>query len=373
MTDVIGTDPTAGEQGGGDREEQVMQRIEEFRKRRPKLKDEFINSAHGAGGKASAALIDAVFLEAFRNKTLEGMSDGAVMELPSGERIAFSTDSFVVKPRRFPGGSIGHLAVCGTVNDLSMMGARPQWISAAFVLEDGFSIVELREIVADMAEAAAEAGVQIVTGDTKVVNKGAADGCYITTAGVGVVPASVHLDSKSVKPGDKIIVSGKIGDHGVAVLIARGELNLEADIPSDTAPLNEMVEQLLEAAPGVRFMRDPTRGGVATVLNEMAKEAEVGVRIMEQAIPVRNVVNGACEILGIDPMYVANEGKLVAVVPPEEADAALAALRAHKYGADAAIIGEVTAEPPGIVVLQTGFGGTRIVDMLVGDPLPRIC
>jgi len=373
MSEVVDVDPTRGEHGGGDREEQVMQRIEEFRKRRPKLKDEFINSAHGAGGKASAALIDAVFLEAFRNKTLEGMSDGAVMELPSGERIAFSTDSFVVKPRRFPGGSIGHLAICGTVNDLSMMGARPQWISAAFVLEDGFSIVELREIVADMAEAAAEAGVQIVTGDTKVVNKGAADGCYITTAGVGVVPASVHLDSKSVKPGDKIIVSGKIGDHGVAVLIARGELNLEADIPSDTAPLNEMVEQLLEAAPGVRFMRDPTRGGVATVLNEMAKEAEVGVRIMEQAIPVRPVVNGACEILGIDPMYVANEGKLVAVVPPEEADAALAALKANKYGADAAIIGEVTAEPPGIVVLQTGFGGTRIVDMLVGDPLPRIC
>ena len=355
------------------REEIVLERIEAFRRRRPRLKDEFVNSAHGAGGKASAALIDAVFLEAFRNETLEAMTDGAVLELPSGDRVAFSTDSFVVKPRHFPGGSIGHLAVHGTVNDLAMMGATPKWLSAAFVLEDGFPIGELQGIVADMHEAALHAGVDIVTGDTKVVNKGAADGVYITTAGVGVIPAGVRLSAKAVKPGDKVLVSGKIGDHGVAVLIARGDLALEADIPSDTAPLNDLVGKLLAAAPNTRFLRDPTRGGVATVCNELARAADVSVVLQESAIPVRNIVNGACEILGIDPLYVANEGKLVAVVPADEADAALAAMRAHPVGADAAIIGEVREEPPGIVILNTGFGGNRIVDMLVGDPLPRIC
>jgi hydrogenase expression/formation protein HypE len=358
---------------GTSREDAVNERIEAFRRRRPRLKDEYINSAHGAGGKASAALIDAVFVEAFRNKTLEAMSDGAVLELPTGERIAFSTDGFVVKPRQFPGGSIGHLAIHGTVNDLAMMGASPQWISAAFVIEDGFPIAELKDIVADMQEAAAGAGVTVVTGDTKVVNKGAADGVYIITAGVGVVPAAVHLDSKSVRPGDRVLVSGTIGDHGVAVLIARGDLALEAEMPSDTAALNELVEVLLGAAPNTRFLRDPTRGGVATVCNELARDAEVGVILDEAALPVRNMVNGACEILGIDPLYVANEGKLIAVVPADETDAALAAMRSHPRGADAAVIGEITAEPPGMVVLNTAFGGNRIVDMLVGDPLPRIC
>ncbi len=368
---------TEGAHAGGDlhptREEVVLERIEAFRRRRPRLKDEFINSAHGAGGKASAALIDAVFLEAFRNDTLEAMTDGAVLELPSGDRIAFSTDSFVVMPRRFPGGSIGHLAIHGTVNDLAMMGATPRWISAAFVLEDGFSIAELHAIVADMHEAALLAGVDVVTGDTKVVNKGAADGVYITTAGVGVIPPDVHLSAEAVRPGDKVLVSGKIGDHGVAVMIARGDLALEADIPSDTAPLNELVGKLLAAAPNTRFLRDPTRGGVATVCNELARAADVSVVLQESAIPVRNIVNGACEILGIDPLYVANEGKLVAVVPAEEADAALAAMQGHPVGADAAIIGEIRDDPPGIVILNTGFGGNRIVDMLVGDPLPRIC
>ncbi|HEX2024282.1 MAG TPA: hydrogenase expression/formation protein HypE [Acidimicrobiales bacterium] len=363
----------AGDGHQPSREEVVLERIEAFRRRRPRLKDEFINSAHGAGGKASAALIDAVFLEAFRNDTLEAMTDGAVLELPSGDRVAFSTDSFVVKPRHFPGGSIGHLAVHGTVNDLAMMGASPKWLSAAFVLEDGFPIAELHGIVADMREAAALAGVDVVTGDTKVVNKGAADGVYITTAGVGVIPAGVRLSAKAVKPGDKVLVSGKIGDHGVAVLIARGDLALEADIPSDTAPLNDLVGKLLAAAPNTRFLRDPTRGGVATVCNELARAADVSVVLQESAIPVRNIVNGACEILGIDPLYVANEGKLVAVVPADEADAALAAMRAHPVGADAAVIGEIREEPPGIVILNTGFGGNRIVDMLVGDPLPRIC
>ncbi|MFN2607319.1 MAG: hydrogenase expression/formation protein HypE [Acidimicrobiales bacterium] len=369
----------AGEAGGHShdgpsREEVVLERIEAFRRRRPKLKDDYINSAHGAGGKASAALIDAVFLEAFRNETLESLSDGAVVDPgDGGGRLAFSTDSYVVSPRHFPGGSIGDLAVNGTVNDLAMMGATPRWLSAAFVLEDGFPIEELRGIVADMAKAALAAGVQVVTGDTKVVNKGAGDGVYITTAGVGTVPAGVHLDARSVQPGDKVLVSGKIGDHGVAVLIARGDLALEADIPTDSAPLNDLVAKLLAAAPNTRFLRDPTRGGVATVCNELARAAEVAVVLQESAIPVRNIVNGACEILGIDPLYVANEGKLVAVVPAAEADDALAAMRAHPVGADAAIIGEIRDEPPGIVILNTGFGGNRIVDMLVGDPLPRIC
>ncbi len=366
--------PLPGKAPEPSREEVVLERIEAFRRRRPRLMEEQINSAHGAGGKASAALIDAVFLEAFRNDTLASLADGAVLELPSGERLAFSTDSFVVQPRQFPGGSVGHLAVHGTVNDLAMMGARPQWLSAAFVLEDGLGIDDtLRPIVADMAEAAAAAGVAIVTGDTKVVNKGAADGLFINTAGVGVIPSGVRLEAGSVRPGDKVLVSGMIGDHGIAVMLARGDLGIQAELPSDTAPLNGLVEDLLAAAPGTRWMRDPTRGGVATVCNELARAAEVAIVLDEARLPVRPVVNGACEILGIDPLYVANEGKLVAIVPPDEADAALAALRSHPFGVDAAVIGEVRDEPPGIVTINTGFGGTRIVDMLVGDPLPRIC
>lgn len=368
--------PSAGAEPPS-REEVVLDRIEAFRRRRPRLLEENITSAHGAGGKASAALIDAVFLEAFRNDTLADMADGAVLDLPSGERLAFSTDSFVVKPLRFPGGSIGHLAVHGTVNDVAMMGARPTWMSAAFVIEEGFPVTELKAIVADMAEAAATSGVQVVTGDTKVVNKGAADGLYINTSAVGVVqstgPNSPGLSPKRVRPGDKVLVSGTIGDHGVAVMLARGDLNLEADIKSDTAPLNGLVEALLTAAPNTRWLRDPTRGGVATVLNELARAAEVHVVLDEAMLPVRGPVNGACEILGIDPIYVANEGKLIAVVPPEEAEAALVAMRALPVGADAALIGEIREDPPGIVLINTGFGGNRIVDMLVGDPLPRIC
>ena len=354
-------------------EEIVLDRIEAFRRRRPRLLDTAVNSAHGAGGKASAALVDAVFLEAFRNDTLEPLGDAAVLPLPSGERLAFSTDSFVVKPRRFPGGSIGHLAVHGTVNDLAMMGARPQWISAGFVLEEGLEIAELKDIVADMAEAAAQAGVQIVTGDTKVVNRGAADGMYVTTAGVGIIPDGVHLTASAVRPGDKVIVSGRVGDHGIAVMLARGELGISADVKSDTAPLGELVQVLLAASPNTRWLRDPTRGGVATVCNELARAAEVHVSLDEAAVPVQNAVNGACEILGIDALYVANEGKLVAVVPPDEAEAAVAALRGHPLGEHAAVIGEIRDDPPGVVIINTIFGGTRIVDMLVGDPLPRIC
>ena len=354
-------------------EEAVLRRIEDFRRRRPRLRDDFINSAHGAGGKASAALIDAVFLQAFSNDALAPLTDGAVLTLPSGERVAFSTDSSVVNPLRFPGGSIGHLAIHGTVNDVAMMGAVPAWVSAAFVLEDGFPVAELRAIVADMAEAAAAAGVKVVTGDTKVVSKGAADGVYISTAGFGVIAPEVQLDARSVRPGDRVLVSGTIGDHGVAVMLARGELGIEADVVSDTAPLGGLVQALLAAAPATRWLRDPTRGGVATVCNELARDAEVAVILNEADLPVRPAVNGACEILGIDPLYVANEGKLLAVVPPEQTDAALAALRAHPLGTNAALIGEIRDDPPGMVVINTGFGGNRIVDMLAGDPLPRIC
>jgi hydrogenase expression/formation protein HypE len=368
-----------------DREAAVFARIEAFRRRRPRLRDQVITLAHGAGGKASAALLDAVFLPAFdpapdpdattdaTTETRSPLTDAAVLRLPSGERLALSTDSYVVTPLRFPGGSAGTLAVHGTINDLAMMGARPIAISAAFVLEEGLSIDVLREVVADMAEAAAAAGVPVVTGDTKVVDRGAADGMYITTAGVGAVPAGRDLDARHVRPGDVVLASGTMGDHGTAVMLARGDLALEADIASDSAPLHGLVDDLLAAAPATRWLRDSTRGGVGTVCNELARDANVAVVLDEPLLPVRPEVAAACELLGIDPLYVANEGKLIAIVPPEEADMALGALRAHPYGRDAARIGEIRAEPPGIVVLRTVMGGTRIVDMLVGDPLPRIC
>ncbi|WP_073879930.1 hydrogenase expression/formation protein HypE [Mycobacterium paraffinicum] len=354
-------------------EGEVIERIGSFRRRRPRLLDDHVTLAHGAGGKASAALVDAVFMEAFRNPLLESLGDSAILTLPGGERLAMSTDSFVVKPRRFPGGSLGALAVHGTCNDLAMAGAVPSWISAAFVLEEGFPIGELKEIVADMAAAAATAGVRIVTGDTKVVPRGAADGVFVTTAGAGVIPAGRALSSAAVRPGDKLLLSGSMGDHGMAVMLARGDLAIEADIASDTASVSPLVELLLAAAPSTRWMRDATRGGVGTVCNELAQACGLGVLLEEERLPVRPMVNGACELLGIDPLYVANEGKFVAVVAPEEADAGLAALRAHPLGADAAEVGEIVAEPAESVVLRTGFGGTRIVDMLVGDPLPRIC
>ena len=380
MTDTA-HDPAARNGAGGGasgREAAVFGRIEAFRRRRPRLRDEVVTLAHGAGGKASAALLDAVFLPAFAAAPEEGaaavpLTDAAVLHLPSGERLAFSTDSYVVKPLRFPGGSAGHLAVHGTINDLAMMGARPVAISAAFVLEEGVPIDVLREVVADMAEAAAAAGVPVVTGDTKVVDRGAADGMYITTAGVGIIPAGLELAAAKVAVGDVVLLSGTMGDHGTAVMLARGDLALEADIASDTAPLHTMVEDLMEAAPHTRWLRDSTRGGVGTVCNELARDADLTVVLDEMALPVRPEVAAACELLGIDPLYVANEGKLVAVVAPDEADAALDAMRAHPQGSGAVRVGEIHAEPPGIVVLRTAMGGTRIVDMLVGDPLPRIC
>ncbi|WP_084436053.1 hydrogenase expression/formation protein HypE [Aldersonia kunmingensis] len=356
-----------------EREARMLERIDKFRKRRPRLLDTVVTLAHGAGGKSSAALVDAVFLEAFRNPELEQLGDAAVVTLSSDERMAFSTDSYVVQPLRFPGGSIGNLAVHGTVNDLAVAGARPRWLSAAFVIEEGFAIADLKQIVADMRESALAAGVKIVTGDTKVVGRGAADGVYISTAGMGLIPQGRKLGAELVKPGDRVVVSGTIGEHGMAVMLARGELAIEADIDSDTAPVNGLVEAMLAAAPSTRWMRDATRGGVGTVCNELAQIAGLAVVLDEDKLPVQPQVLGACDMLGIDPLYVANEGKFIAIVAPEEADAAVAALRAHPLGANATVIGEVMAEPEGIVALRTAFGGSRIVDMLVGDPLPRIC
>ncbi|MDQ1488947.1 MAG: hydrogenase expression/formation protein HypE [Actinomycetota bacterium] len=355
------------------KEQQVLQRIEAARQKKAKIKEERITLAHGAGGKATHTLIDALFLEAFRNPLLEAMEDQAVLSV-GGARIAFTTDSYVVSPIFFPGGDIGDLAVNGTVNDLAMSGARPLYLSCGFILEEGFPVADLQRIAASMAVAAQAAGVTIVTGDTKVVQRGKADGCFINTAGVGLLERPVELGAHRCRPGDAIIVSGPIGDHGVTIMLARGELEIEADVKSDTAPLHDLVAAVLDAVPdGVRAMRDATRGGVATILNEMAKASNVAVIIEEDRVPVRPEVNGACEILGIDPLYVACEGRFVIVVDGEAAQDALAALQSQPGGERAAIIGRIKDDPPGLVLLKTGFGGTRIVDMLVGDPLPRIC
>jgi len=309
---------------------------------------------------------------ALSNPLLEPLSDSALLEV-DGSRLAFTTDSYVVKPLFFPGGSIGDLAVNGTVNDLAVAGARPIALSAGFVIEEGFPIDDLRRIVFDMARAAEAAGVPVATGDTKVVERGKADGVYVTTAGLGVVPAGLELGPERVRPGDRVLLSGTLGDHGMAVLLARGDLKLESELRSDTASVHELAGALAALGSGLRWMRDPTRGGLATALNELARESGTTVVLEEETLPVRPEVAGACEILGIDPLYVANEGKLVAVVSADTADAALAALRGNLLGADAAIVGEVRADPAGLVLLATALGGSRIVDMLVGDPLPRIC
>jgi hydrogenase expression/formation protein HypE len=336
------------------------------------VREERITMSHGAGGKATQTLIEAVFLDAFRNPHLEPLEDAATLAAGPA-RLALTTDSYVVSPLFFPGGNIGDLAVNGTVNDLSVSGATPLYLTAGFILEEGFPVADLERVVSSMRDAATAAGVSIVTGDTKVVQRGKADGCYLNTAGVGLIGADVSLGVARARPGDAIIVSGPIGDHGVTVMLARGELDIEADVSSDTAPLNGLIARLLDAVPGVRAMRDATRGGVATILNEIARAAGVGVLASEDDIPVRPEVRGACELLGIDPMYVACEGRFVAVVPGESAGAAVGALRGHPLGAEAAVIGAVVADQPGLVRLKTSFGGTRIVDLLVGDPLPRIC
>jgi len=341
------------------------------RRRKAVLRDELITLAHGAGGKATRDLVEALFLEELGNDVLSGLGDAAVV--PGGGRLALSTDSYVVHPLEFPGGNIGELAVNGTVNDLAMVGARPRWLTAGFVIEEGFPVADLRRLVASMGAAARAAGVAVVAGDTKVVERGKADGLYVTTAGVGTVADDVDLGPHRVQPGDRVLLSGTLADHGMAVMVARGDLQLEAEIESDTAAVHELAAGLVALGPALRFMRDPTRGGLATALNELAEAAQLAVVLDETALPVRPAVNAACEILGIDPLYVANEGKLIAIVAAEAADEALAALRAHPLGADAVLLGEVRAEPAGLVLLDTALGGTRIVDMLVGDPLPRIC
>jgi hydrogenase expression/formation protein HypE len=342
------------------------------RQRRSKLRDDLVTLAHGAGGKATRNLVEALFLEELDNPVLAALGDSALLDL-NGSRIAFTTDSYVVKPIFFPGGDIGELAVNGTVNDLAVAGARPLFLSAGFVLEEGFAVADLRRVATSMSAAAGAAGVVIATGDTKVVERGKADGLYVNTAGIGLLGPGLPPAADRVRPGDRVLVSGTLGDHGMAVLVARGELDLEVDLVSDTAPVHELAAALLELGDGLHWMRDPTRGGLATALNELTGETGLAVRLKEDALPVRPAVAGACEILGIDPLYVANEGKLVAVVAGDAADAALAGLRAHSLGEDAAVVGEVVPEPEGLVLLETSLGGTRIVDMLVGDPLPRIC
>jgi hydrogenase expression/formation protein HypE len=360
-------------------EEEVLDAIER-RRRRPvrKLLDDRITLSHGAGGKATHTLVEALFLAELRNPLLEPLGDSAVFEAGAdgagGPRLAFSTDSYVVRPLFFPGGNIGELAVNGTVNDIAMSGARPLVLSAGFIIEEGFPIADLQRVVASMGAAARAAGVAVVTGDTKVVERGKADGLYINTAGIGVMEREFDLSPAAVRAGDRVLVSGTIGDHGTAVMIARGDLELEVDLESDSAPLAELTAVLLDAVgDGVRCLRDPTRGGLATVLAELALETELSIMIDEPALPIRPAVHGACEILGLYPLYIANEGKLAAIVAPEAAEAALAALRSHPLGQDAAIVAEVREEPPGLVLLRTAIGGSRVVDMLAGDPLPRIC
>jgi hydrogenase expression/formation protein HypE len=329
---------------------------------------------HGGGGTLSAELIEHLFLPAFRNEQLEAMGDSAVLDLSREPgRLAFTTDSYVVRPLFFPGGSIGDLAVNGTVNDLAMAGAVPLSLSAAFILEEGFPIAELGEVVRQMAAAARNAGVSIVAGDTKVVEKGHGDGCYITTSGVGIVPAGRWVGPDRARAGDVVLVSGFLGDHGMAVMSVRNGLEFTTTIVSDSAPLNGLVEAMFAVCPEIRALRDPTRGGLATTLNEIATRSKVGIMIDEQAVPVRHEVQSACELLGLDPFYVANEGKLLAVVPAESADTVLEAMRKHPLGKDAAKIGLATERHPGMVVARTGIGGTRVVPMPLGEQLPRIC
>ena len=366
-----------------------IERVRQKRRHKFYLRDEHITLSHGSGGKATHNLIEGVFAPAFSNPLLDRMDDSAILDLGLPildfetesskiqnlkSKIAFTTDTYVVSPLFFPGGDIGALAVHGTINDLAMSGARPLYLSAGFILEEGFPIADLRRIVESMAAAAAKAGVAIVTGDTKVVQRGKADGVFINTAGVGAVQVTWRMGQAEAQPGDKVLLSGPVGDHGIAIMLARDELDIETDVQSDTAPLHRLVADVLAAAgAGVHCLKDPTRGGVATALNEIALTSDVSIALDEAAIPVRPDVRGACEILGLDPLTIANEGKLLALVAPEQADAALAAMRAHPLGQAAAIIGEVRAEPAAMVFLRTDIGGTRVLDMLVGDPLPRIC
>ena len=334
---------------------------------------EQIVMGHGAGGRMSHQLIQKSFLPAFQNPALNVGDDAALVELELRQRLSISTDAHVVSPLFFPGGDIGKLAVCGTVNDVAMLGAKPLYLTAGFILEEGMQMDTLQRVIESMRQAAEEAGVQIVAGDTKVVQRGKADGLYITTAGVGVIREGVAVSGANAKAGDAVILSGTIGDHGIAVLGARGELGFQSSIQSDVAPLNHLIEAMLDASPNIHVLRDPTRGGLATTLNEIAAQSNVGIMLHEQTIPVHPEVNAACEMLGFDPLYIANEGKLVCFVPREDAEKVLAVMKKTRYGEGAVIIGEVDEESKGRVLMKTAIGSTRVVDMLAGEMLPRIC
>ena len=365
--------PTASDPEIDVRERDALAKIDRVRAMPARFREARITMAHGAGGKASRTLIEGLFVPAFRSDALALLDDAGRFTL-DGLGLALTTDSFVVRPIRFPGGSIGELAVNGTINDLAVAGTRPIALTLSMVLEEGLDADVLRAEVEAIARAADSAGVRIVAGDTKVVERGHADSMYLCTTGIGRVDPRARLSPRSLRAGDRVLVSGRIGDHGIAIMLARGEFELDATIESDTWPLWPAVDALLDAAgPSLRCMRDATRGGVASVLNELASASGVGVLVHEERIPVHPAVAGACELLGIDPMYVANEGTLVAVVAPDAAELALAALRAAPGGEEAVAIGEVLAEPAGMVLVRTAFGGKRVMDLLVGDPLPRIC
>ncbi len=356
-----------------EREQKILGIIETARSKRAKFRDERINMAHGAGGKATQSLIEGLLVPAFASETLDELADAATISVGDME-LAFTTDSYVVKPMRFPGGSIGELAVNGTVNDLAVSGARPLALSLSLILEEGLAAEDLKAEIAAIAGAARQAGVEVITGDTKVVERGHADGMYVCTTGIGRRDPRARLSPAALRPGDRILLSGSIGEHGTAIMLARGEFELDAEIESDTRSLWPVVDSLLGAVGSeVRCLRDATRGGVASVLNELARASSVAMIVRERAVPVRPDVAGAAEILGIDPMYVANEGKLVAFVSADAAAGALEAMRSVPGCEQAAEIGEVRTEPPGMVLVETSFGGKRVMDQLVGDPLPRIC
>ncbi|MHA2636380.1 MAG: hydrogenase expression/formation protein HypE [bacterium JZ-2024 1] len=338
----------------------------------PTLNFDSVLLAHGGGGRLMANLIRHLFLPCFDNPYLQVLHDGAIFEI-NGTRYAITTDSYVVSPVFFPGGDIGTLSIYGTANDLAMCGAKPLFLSAALILEEGFPMEQLHRIAQSMAEACRKANVLLVTGDTKVVNKGKGDGIFITTSGVGIIEKAVNISPERARPGDKILISGTIGDHGIAILSVREGLEFESPVQSDTSCLYPLVERILDVCPEVRCLRDPTRGGVASALNEIAEKSKVGIKIYEEKIPVKEAVKGACEILGLDPLYVANEGKLIAIVPAEKAERVLQAMKQHPAGKDSAIIGEVLDKPEGRVILQSKIGGQRVVDMLSGEQLPRIC
>jgi hydrogenase expression/formation protein HypE len=327
---------------------------------------------HGSGGRASHELIEKIFMPSFQNPLLADLNDSAVLEL-GGARLAFTTDSYVVDPIFFPGGDIGSLAVCGTVNDLAMRGAIPHYLSAGFILEEGFPLADLDQILRSMAKRAEEAGVQIVTGDTKVVPKGMADKLFINTSGIGLIPEGVNVAGQNARPGDAVLISGTIGDHGLTILSKRESLSFDSPLISDAAPLNHLVREMLQACPDIHVLRDPTRGGLATTLNEIARQSAVGIELWEETIPLRESVLAASELLGLDPYYIANEGKLVALMPAPEAQKVMKVIKQNPYGQDAALIGEVKGENPGKVVLKTVIGGRRLLDMLTGEQLPRIC